>query len=183
MLERVRDLIREHRPSIIVIDSFKALRPYAPDAREFRRFLHDLAGTLGVLPITSMWIGEYEVDEIAAAPEFAVADAIIAMGTNQAAERTSRGLRVLKLRGGGFLSAAFVPALGGRNRGLPPSCRPWQDGRLHTRRPPHLVGRPGDRRHGRRRLLARCVNARRGPDRHRQDPDGPALRLRGRTQR
>ncbi len=104
VLERVRDLIREHRPSIIVIDSFKALRPYAPDAGEFRRFLHDLAGMLGVLPITSLWIGEYEDEEIAAAPEFAVADAIIAMGTNQAAGRTSRGLRVLKLRGGGFLS-------------------------------------------------------------------------------
>ncbi len=104
VLERVRDLIREHRPSIIVIDSFKALRPYAPDTGEFRRFLHDLAGMLGVLPVTSLWIGEYEDEEIAVAPEFAVADAIVEMGTNQAAERTSRALRVLKLRGGGFLS-------------------------------------------------------------------------------
>ncbi len=104
VLERVRDLIREHRPSIMVIDSFKALRPYAPDAGEFRRFLLDLAGTLGVLPVTSMWIGEYEDHEIAGAPEFAVADAIIAMGSNRAAERASRAVRVLKLRGGGFLS-------------------------------------------------------------------------------
>lgn len=104
VLERVRDLIREHRPSIMVIDSFKALRPYAPQAGEFRRFLHDLAGMLGVLPITSVWIGEYEDQEIAVAPEFAVADAIIAMGSNQAADRSSRALRVLKLRGGGFLS-------------------------------------------------------------------------------
>jgi len=104
VLEHARDLIRGHRPSIIVIDSFKALRPYAPDAGEYRRFLHDLAGMLGVLPITSVWIGEYEDEEIAAAPEFAVADAIIAMGSNQAAERASRALRVLKLRGGGFLS-------------------------------------------------------------------------------
>jgi len=108
VLERVRDLIREHRPSIIVIDSFKALRPYAPDAGKFRRFLHDLAGMLGVLPITSLWIGEYEEEEIATAPEFAVADAIIAMGTNRAAERTSRALRVLKLRGGGFLSGSHA---------------------------------------------------------------------------
>jgi len=104
VLERVRDLIREHRPLIIVIDSFKALRPHAPDAGEFRRFLHDLAGITGVLPITSVWIGEYKDEEMATAPEFAVADAIITMGTNQAAERTSRALQVLKLRGGGFLS-------------------------------------------------------------------------------
>ncbi len=38
VLERVRDLIRGHRPLIIVIDSFKALQPYATDAGEFRRF-------------------------------------------------------------------------------------------------------------------------------------------------
>jgi circadian clock protein KaiC len=104
VLERVRELIREHRPLIIVIDSFKALQPYAPDAGEFRRFLHDLAGILAVLPITSVWIGEYQDEEMATAPEFAVADAIITMGTNQAAERTSRALQVLKLRGGGFLT-------------------------------------------------------------------------------
>ena len=104
VLERVRELIRERRPAMIVIDSFKALRPYAQTARQFRRFLHDLASMLSVLPVTSLWVGEYDDEEIAVAPEFAVADAIIALGTSQTAERASRALRVLKLRGGGFLS-------------------------------------------------------------------------------
>jgi circadian clock protein KaiC len=104
VLERVRDLIRTHQPGIIAIDSFKALNPYATDAGEFRRFLHDLAGMLSAYPATSLWIGEYGESEIAAAPEFAVADAIIALGTSVTAERESRTLHVLKLRGGAHLS-------------------------------------------------------------------------------
>jgi circadian clock protein KaiC len=104
VLERTQELIRERQPSLMVVDSFKALRSYASAASEFRRFLHDLSGMLSVFPVTSLWVGEYEEREISVAPEFAVADAIIAMRTNQAAERASRALTVLKLRGGRFLS-------------------------------------------------------------------------------
>lgn len=104
VLDTVRDLIREHRPAIIVIDSFKALRPYASSARHFRRFLHDLASMLSIFPVTSIWVGEYGDQEIAVAPEFAVADAIISLAASQAGERATRELRVLKLRGGNFLS-------------------------------------------------------------------------------
>jgi circadian clock protein KaiC len=103
LLERVGKLIRERRPGLIVIDSFKALHPYAESPSEFRRVLHDLAGMLSAYPVTSLWVGEYGPDEIAIAPEFAVADAIIALGSVQAGQRTSRALEVLKLRGGRFL--------------------------------------------------------------------------------
>ncbi|HEX6471279.1 MAG TPA: ATPase domain-containing protein [Streptosporangiaceae bacterium] len=104
LLTLVRDLLRTHRPGVIVVDSFKALYPYARGSGEFRRFLHDLAGMLSAYPVTSLWVGEYGEDEVAVAPEFAVADAIIALGTSRTAERESRGLRVLKLRGGGYRS-------------------------------------------------------------------------------
>ena len=48
VLEQVTALIKERRPGIIVIDSFKALSAYA-EAAEFRRFLHDFAGHLSAL--------------------------------------------------------------------------------------------------------------------------------------
>jgi circadian clock protein KaiC len=102
VLEKVRDLIRTHQPGIFVIDSFKALYSYAKDAAEFRRFLHNLSGMLSAYPVTSVWIGEYGEAETAAAPEFAVADTIIALGTSRTAERESRRLHVLKLRGGSY---------------------------------------------------------------------------------
>lgn len=102
--ERVRELIHERRPGIIVIDSFKALHPYAESPVEFRRFLHEFAGMLSAYPVTSLWVGEYAEEDMASAPEFAVADMIIALVSVQAAERASRSLRVLKLRGGSFRS-------------------------------------------------------------------------------
>ena len=67
VLEQVTALIKERRPGIIVIDSFKALRPMR-DAAEFRRFLHDFAGRLSAFPASSFWIGEYGEEEIADAP-------------------------------------------------------------------------------------------------------------------
>jgi circadian clock protein KaiC len=108
VLDRVRELIQERQPGIMVIDSFKALRPYADGDGEFREFLHTLTGMVTAFPVTSLWIGEYGAGEIGFAPEFAVADAIVALGSSQAAERSARVVQVLKLRGGGFLAGSHA---------------------------------------------------------------------------
>jgi circadian clock protein KaiC len=104
VVERIDRLVKEHRPGIIVIDSFKALHPYAVDQGEFRRFLHTIAGRLSAFPVTSLWIGEYHSDEVSSVPEFAVADAIVSLSSDAAGQRELRVLEVLKLRGSGFLS-------------------------------------------------------------------------------
>jgi circadian clock protein KaiC len=104
VLNHLRALITERRPGAIAIDSFKALSAYAASPQAFRHFLHDLAGVLTALPTTPFWIGEYRRDEIATAPEFAVADGIISLTTRRDAERATRHLEVLKLRGTGFMS-------------------------------------------------------------------------------
>ncbi len=108
VLERLDDLMKEHQPAIIVIDSFKALRTFAADDAEFRRFLHDLAGRLSVLAVSSLWVGEYEPEEATRSPEFAVADAVIGLETRRTAERSIRYLSVRKLRGSDFLSGDHV---------------------------------------------------------------------------
>ena len=46
VMVRLDVLLNEHRPSVIVIDSFKALRPFATDLAAYRTFLHNLAGRL-----------------------------------------------------------------------------------------------------------------------------------------
>jgi circadian clock protein KaiC len=97
--ERIGVLIKERRPGIIAIDSFKALAAFADDARAFRRFLHDLAALLTVFPATCFWIGEYSEEETRTAPEFAVADGIISLATERVNERTLRLIQVVKLRG------------------------------------------------------------------------------------
>ena len=88
-------------PGVIVIDSFKALTPYAADERDYRTFLHELAGAVSAVRGSTFWLGSTARDEIATAPEFAVADSVIALGT-----RTRR--RSVRARAGG--SASFAAA-------------------------------------------------------------------------
>ncbi len=116
VLEYLTTLIKERRPGIIVMDSFKAIHPYAEHNGDFRRFLHELAGRLSAVPMTSFWVGEYSLEEVVEAPEFAVADAIVSLTTERTAERELRVAQVLKLRGSGFLSGKHAYRLS--NEGL-----------------------------------------------------------------
>jgi circadian clock protein KaiC len=102
--ERIATVIKDRRPGIIAIDSFKALAAFADDARDFRRFLHDIAALLTAFPATTFWIGEYSEREMREAPEFAVADGIIWLSTERVNERTLRLIQVTKLRGSDFRS-------------------------------------------------------------------------------
>lgn len=102
VLDRLRSIVREQRPGVLVIDSFKALSSYAVTDAEFRRFLYDLAGMLSAFPVTTLWIGEYAEEDTTINPEFAVADSILLLDTSDVQQRTARALKVLKLRGSGF---------------------------------------------------------------------------------
>jgi circadian clock protein KaiC len=103
-LERIDLLVKEHRPGLVVIDSFKALKDFAESEADFRRFLHELTGRMTALAISSLWVGEYAADGARESPEFAVADAVIDLTTKRVGERSQRYLRVLKLRGSDFAS-------------------------------------------------------------------------------
>jgi len=102
--KQVAAVLKERRPGLIVIDSFKALHAFADSNSEFREFLHQLAGMLGALAVSALWVGEYEEAEIGSLPEFAVADAIIRLSSEQIGQRAVRFLTIQKLRGSGFLS-------------------------------------------------------------------------------
>jgi circadian clock protein KaiC len=111
--ERIAALIAERRPGMIAIDSFKALAAFADDARDFRRFLHDLAALLTAYPVTCFWIGEYSEGETRTAPEFAVADGIVSLATEHSNQRTQRLIEVAKLRGSNFRSGRHAYRLSG----------------------------------------------------------------------
>lgn len=102
--EHLGRTLRDRRPGLIVIDSFKALQAYADGHGGFRRFLHELAGRLGAFPVASLWVGEYAEAEISSVAEFAVADAIVSLTSERVGQREARFLEVKKLRGSGFLS-------------------------------------------------------------------------------
>lgn len=101
-MRAIDELMKQHRPGLVVVDSFKALHAFAADESEFRRFLHELAGRLTAVATSAFWVGEYGAEQSRDAAEFAVADSIIALSVKQMAARETRGLRIFKLRGSGF---------------------------------------------------------------------------------
>jgi circadian clock protein KaiC len=102
--DHVATVLKQRRPGLVVIDSFKALQVLAGDDAAFRQFLHQLAGRLTAFPAAALWVGEYEPRDVALSPEFAVADAIVELATVPFDQREKRFLTVRKLRGSGFRS-------------------------------------------------------------------------------
>ncbi|MPZ73008.1 MAG: hypothetical protein GEU74_07220 [Nitriliruptorales bacterium] len=104
VLAALDTLLKQRRPRLIIIDSFKAIGAFADSDSDYRRFLHDLAGKLSAVAVTAIWIGEYDAEDAARYPEFAVADGVIYLSTRRTVERETRLLSVLKQRGSGFAS-------------------------------------------------------------------------------
>jgi circadian clock protein KaiC len=107
-------ILRERRPGLLVIDSFKALRPFASGDADFRRFLHDLAGRFSAQATSTFWVGEYGREQTTDAPEFAIADAILSLSMKRLNARELRVLQVVKLRGSGFAPGEHAYRLSSR---------------------------------------------------------------------
>ncbi|HEY2200786.1 MAG TPA: ATPase domain-containing protein, partial [Solirubrobacteraceae bacterium] len=107
-LERVKEILTERDPVLLVVDSFKPLAALADSTSDYRRFLYELAARLSIRPISSLWLGEWAVNEMASSPEFAIADAVIWLTTSRYEQREIRLLQVLKLRGSGFLTGGHA---------------------------------------------------------------------------
>jgi len=103
LLPIVSDAIRTLAPKIIIIDSFKALHDLSPSIIEMRQMLYELTGMLSAYATTVFFVGEYTEEHSRNLPEFAVADAIIQMMRTTQSTRDERFLRVLKLRGSGYM--------------------------------------------------------------------------------
>lgn len=103
-LQQLDALVRAHRPDIVVIDSFKALRDLIAEPLVFREFTLDLAIRLSSWEVTTLLVGEYAETDLRSAPEFAIADGIVYLYGTEEAERQKRFLRVMKMRGTPFFA-------------------------------------------------------------------------------
>jgi len=100
--------LKEFKPGVVVIDSFRAFHALAKDSSTFRHFLYAMTRRLTASTTTSIWNAPYSRAQALEEAEFAVADAIIALDVKQVAERELRMLQVLKLRGSGFQTGEHV---------------------------------------------------------------------------
>jgi circadian clock protein KaiC len=99
LLPRLKSAIKELKPAVIVVDSFRALHDLATSVVEVRRMVHELTGLLTAYDTTAFLIGEYHQEDIRRYPEFAVADGVVELSRRELGTRDERFFRVLKLRG------------------------------------------------------------------------------------
>lgn len=91
--------VQEYKPTIVGIDSFKAIHDMARDPVEARKFGFDLAVRLATWAITAFFVGEYTPQEIQEEPIFAIADGIICLHNIREGLSYQRYVDVIKLRG------------------------------------------------------------------------------------
>ena len=102
LVSHLRKAITQLSPSIIIVDSFKAVHDLLTSVAEMRRFVAELGGLLTAYDTTTFLLGEYDESEVARYPEFAVADAIIEFARQKRSNRDERYVRVSKLRGSSY---------------------------------------------------------------------------------
>jgi circadian clock protein KaiC len=92
----------ETKPSVVVIDSAKALRDFVSD-HELRAALYGLASRVAHTDAVLLLVGEYTPQEIEGGVEFSLADGIVQLAYEPHEPVDRRWLRVVKLRGGDHL--------------------------------------------------------------------------------
>jgi len=101
-LAHVTELVLQHQPALLIVDSFKAIHDLAESRAGLRRALFQLTASLAALPCTALLVGEYTVDDRAHVPETTIADGIIELANRPIGLRDYRSLRVRKLRGSDY---------------------------------------------------------------------------------
>ncbi|HXM71666.1 MAG TPA: ATPase domain-containing protein [Candidatus Dormibacteraeota bacterium] len=131
ILGAIEALLKDLRPGIVVIDSFRAFAAVSHDTTEFRRFLYSLTRLLGASATTAVWNAPYTREQAMDAAEFAVADSIIALDIKQAGARELRVLQVLKLRGSAYRSGEHAYRITEAGFDVFPRLADVQDGSLY----------------------------------------------------
>lgn len=101
---QVEEFTRTYTPTIMAIDSFKAIHEMTEAAPRLREFAYRLAVQLTAWETTVLLVGEYTRQTINEAPIFAIADGIILLDQESRGMQTYRYLEVLKMRGDDYLA-------------------------------------------------------------------------------
>jgi circadian clock protein KaiC len=101
LLELLRGLVREQRPSLLVVDGLITAESVADSDRNFRRFLHELHVYLEAHSCTSLLLTQHPREE--QHPEHTMVDGLIELYDHNTNAAAVREIQVHKLRGSSFL--------------------------------------------------------------------------------
>ena len=91
--------VKEVKPAIVVIDSFKVFDEMARSSEEFRRFGYELVVNLMAWETSAFLLGEYGADEYEGNPLFSIADGLLILSQREAFGEQQRFFRIVKMRG------------------------------------------------------------------------------------
>ena len=172
VVDQIDALLKEHRPGSSSSTASRHSRAFAPTKPTS-------GGSSTISPVdstavaaSSFWIGEYDRRQAAEAPEFAVADAIIALHANRTGERESACFRCSSSAGVASRPGEHAYRIGRRRlRRLSSARRRLRHHELHARARTRRLDRDrGPRRDAGGRLLAGRSDA------HRAARPAPARR-------
>jgi circadian clock protein KaiC len=95
--------VRRERADLVIVDSFRGLRHMLDTGSQARRAVFDLGAQLTMLRATCLLVGEYTPLEVQTDAEFAIADGIVQLWHAHTGVQERRALRIIKLRGVGYL--------------------------------------------------------------------------------
>jgi circadian clock protein KaiC len=111
--EVVRQHVEQQESDFVVIDSFKAVHDLLePNGPLGRRLVYELAVWLAAWGATTVLVGEYDHDDIARLPEFAIADGIIRLARERHELTSFRQIEILKLRGADYVTGLHFFEMG-----------------------------------------------------------------------
>lgn len=90
--------VRELKPAIVLIDSFKVFGELAKSAEEFRQFGYELIVNLMAWEATTLLLGEYSAGEYESNPLFSIADGLVVLAQRESFGENQRFFRIVKLR-------------------------------------------------------------------------------------
>jgi circadian clock protein KaiC len=76
-LAMIREVVEREEPTLVVIDSFKAIHDLLNASTQARSFVYDVAVHMAAWGATTFLVGEYTPEEVRSYPEFTIADGII----------------------------------------------------------------------------------------------------------
>jgi len=91
--------VKEWRPAVVVIDSFKVFDDLAASREELRKFSYQIAVQLMAWETTALFLGEYGASEYETNPLFSIVDGLIVVTQRESAGEQQRFLHVIKMRG------------------------------------------------------------------------------------
>jgi len=83
-LAAIDELLKEHHPRLMIIDTIKVISEMVTSYTEFQEFILDLSLRLTTWGCTALFLREYSEDEIEIHPESAIADGIIFLSGTEA---------------------------------------------------------------------------------------------------